>query len=234
MSEHNTENLNNGFSFDDDEKIFESYSMPYSSQDTDSSEDKNMTENKTNSNSKLLKGIFEALDVFVAAMVVVVIVFTFVFRTVAIDGDSMLNTLHDGERIIISDLFYEPKRGDIVVISRNTDNSADSSQYKMPIIKRVIATEGETVDIDFEKGIVYVNGTPLEEDYILEPTYRKLDVDFPVMVPENCVFVLGDNRNNSTDSRSSSIGENGMINEKYILGRAVLRVLPINKFGRID
>lgn len=234
MSDRNNENLNNGFSFGDDEKSLENCSEPCRREETDSLDDINITQKRPNSNSRFLKGIFEGLDIFVAAMVVVVIVFTFVFRTVAIDGDSMLNTLHDGERVIISDLFYEPKRGDIVVISRNTDNSADASQYKMPIIKRVIATEGETVDIDFEKGIVYVNGTALKEDYILEPTYRKLDVDFPVMVPENCVFVLGDNRNDSTDSRSSSIGENGMVNEKYILGRAVLRVIPINKFGRID
>ena len=143
----------------------------------------------------------------------------------------MLNTLHDKERVIISDLFYTPKKGDIVVISRNMDNSPNKDEYEQPIIKRIIATEGETVDIDFENGIVYVNGSPIAENYIKEPTYRSGDIEFPVRVKENCVFVLGDNRNDSSDSRFSTIGENGMINEKYILGKAIYRVYPFNKIG---
>lgn len=233
MSEENKNSSDKGFSFEEDMSIYGKY------QETDGekpyeNEPVRKTERTPKSHSSIVKAAFEFLDIIVAAIVVVVIIFTFVFRMVAIDGDSMLDTLHDKERIIISDLFYEPKRGDIVVISRNTDNSANSGQYEVPIIKRVIATEGETVDIDFEAGIVYVNGTALEENYTLEPTYRKGDVEFPVRVPENCVFVLGDNRNDSLDSRFSTIGDNGMVNEKYILGRAIIRVLPFDKFGRID
>ena len=178
--------------------------------------------------------IFEWLDVVVASVVVVVILFTFVFRLVKIDGDSMNNTLFDGERVIITNMFYTPKRGDVVVISRNTENSSVAGTYEEPIIKRVIATEGDTVDIDFENGIVYVNNEALKEDYIKEPTYRKADVKFPLVVKENCVFVLGDNRNDSKDSRTSSIGDNGQVDVKYILGHAVLRVFPLNKFGGID
>lgn len=233
MSYRDNENIDDSFSFEEDMEVYNKYSdKPFNDQS-------NIYVSKSGnrlkkSHSKLVNGIYEWLDVIVSAIVVVVIIFTFIFRVVAIDGDSMLNTLHDGERIIISDLFYEPKRGDIVVISRNTENSANASRYEMPIIKRVIATAGETVDIDFEKGIVYVNGSPLEENYTLEPTYRQLDVQFPVRVPENCVFVLGDNRNDSMDSRSTTIGDNGMINTKYILGRAVIRIMPISKFGRID
>lgn len=181
-----------------------------------------------------IKNIFEWLDVVVASVVVVVVLFTFVFRMVAIDGDSMNNTLFNGERVIITNMFYEPKKGDIVVISRNTENSSVAGAYKEPIIKRVIATEGDLVDIDFEKGIVYVNNKALKEDYIKEPTYTHGDVKFPLVVKENCVFVLGDNRNNSADSRSSDIGDNGQVDVKYILGHAVLRVFPLNKFGGID
>lgn len=180
-----------------------------------------------------LHEVFEWLDVVVASIIAVVIIFTFVFRIVAIDGPSMMNTLLDGERVIISNLFYEPKRGDIVVISRNTDNSTEVGSYDEPIIKRIIATEGELVDIDFEAGIVYVDGVALEEEYTLEPTYRSFDITFPVRVKDDCVFVLGDNRNDSMDSRSSQIGENGMIHEKYILGHAICRVFPLNKIGRL-
>lgn len=180
-----------------------------------------------------ISNIFEWLDVVVASVVVVVIIFTFVFRMVAIDGDSMNNTLINGERVIITNMFYEPKRGDIVVISRNTKNSSVAGSYKQPIIKRIIATEGDIVDIDFELGHVYVNNQMLEESYIKEPTFTKGDVEFPLVVKENCVFVLGDNRNNSSDSRSSQMGDNGQIDVKYILGHAVLRIFPLNKFGGI-
>ena len=181
-----------------------------------------------------LYNLFEWLDVVVASIVVVVIIFTFVFRIVAIDGDSMNNTLFDGERVVITNMFYEPQKGDIVVISRNTENAVNANHYDEPIIKRIIATEGDTVDIDFDNGIVYVNGEALKEDYIKEPTTREGDVKFPLVVKENCVFVLGDNRNESLDSRSPEIGDNGLIDEKYILGHAVLRVLPFEKFGGIE
>lgn len=193
--------------------------------------------NKKNPKKSIVTNVFEWLDVVVASVVVVVVLFTFVFRMVAIDGDSMNNTLFNGERVIISNMFYEPKRGDIVVISRNTENSSETDSYKEPIIKRVIAIEGDKVDIDFDKGIVYVNDKALKEDYIKEPTFTGRGdgyVDFPLVVKENCVFVLGDNRNNSTDSRSKTIGDNGQVNVKYILGRAILRIFPLNKFGGIE
>jgi signal peptidase I len=182
---------------------------------------------------KGLRELFEWLDIVVASIIAVVIIFTFVFRIVTIEGPSMMDTLLNGERVVISNLFYEPKRGDIVVISRNTENSSQVGSYAEPIIKRVIATEGEVVDIDFENGIVYVDGVALKEPYIKEPTHRSFDIKFPIRVKENCVFVMGDNRNDSLDSRSSQIGVNGMVDEKYILGHAVLRVFPLNKLGRL-
>ena len=194
----------------------------------------NFSKDKKSFKNSFIFNVFEWLDVVVASVVVVVILFTFVFRLVAIDGDSMNNTLFDGERVIITNMFYTPKRGDVVVISRNTENSSVTGTYEEPIIKRVIATEGDTVDIDFDKGIVYVNNEALKEDYIKEPTYRKADVKFPLVVKENCVFVLGDNHNDSKDSRTSEIGDNGQVDIKYILGHAVLRIFPLNKFGGID
>ena len=187
--------------------------------------------------------IFEGLDVIVTAMIAVIIVFIFIFKIPTIDGNSMNNTLFNGERVVISDLFYEPKYGDIVVISRNFENTSENiEQQQMPIIKRVIATEGQEVNIIFERdasgkeiGTVYVDGEPLVEPYIKEPiSTLHGDVVFPVTVPENCIFVLGDNRNDSKDSRFLSIGDGGMIDKRYVMGKALIRVFPFNKFGKID
>ena len=185
--------------------------------------------------NKTTREIFEWVDVLVAAIIAVVLIFTFVFRIATIEGDSMLNTLHGGEKVIISNTFYTPKQGDIVVVSRNIENSVSGViQSEGPIIKRVIAVGGQTVDIDFKTGNVYVDGRLLKEDYISSPTTTKREVDFPVFVPEGYIFVLGDNRAESLDSRSSRIGENGLIDERYVLGKAIFRVLPFNKVGRLD
>ena len=179
--------------------------------------------------------VLESIDVVVSAMIAVILLFIFVFKVPTIEGISMNNTLMDGERIIISNVFYEPKYGDIVVISRNYSNNEDNvERYSMPIIKRVIATAGQTVNIDFEKGIVYVDGVALDEDYTRTPTNLSYDVTFPVTVPENCVFVMGDNRNDSLDSRSSQIGNGGMIDKRYILGKAIIRIFPFNKIGKLE
>ena len=121
--------------------------------------------------SPFISMLLEGFDVVVSAMIAVIIMFVFVFKVPTIEGNSMNDTLINGERVVISNLFYEPRYGDIVVISRNYTNSADNLQrYSMPIIKRVIATEGQTVDIDFEKGIVYVDGKALSENYTKTPT----------------------------------------------------------------
>lgn len=179
--------------------------------------------------------IFDWLEVLVHAIIAVVICFSFLFRIATIDGPSMENTLHNGERVIISNLFYEPKVGDIVVVSRNKENSVYTmNESNTPIIKRIIATEGQTVDIDFKEGTVYVDGIALDEPYTKTPTNRSYDIQFPITVDEGCVFVLGDNRNDSLDSRSSQIGEYGMIDTRYILGHAIFRILPFEKIGRLD
>lgn len=180
------------------------------------------------------KELFEWFDVIAMALITVIILFGFVFRIATISGTSMLNTLHNNEKVVITNLFYEPKQGDIVVISRNTYNSTeDINEGEGPIIKRVIATENQIVNIDFEKGIVYVDGVALEEPYISTPTTVKHSVDFPVTVPKGHIFVLGDNRAVSLDSRSSSIGNNGMVDKRYVLGRAVYRIFPVEKMGTL-
>ncbi len=190
--------------------------------------------NKDDSKSTLKADFFDWLEILVTAIILLVILFTFVFKIVTIDGPSMENTLHNGERIVISNIGGDAQSGDIVVISRNQNNIVGDTDASAPIIKRVIATAGQTVDIDFETGVVYVDGVALEETYVKTPTNVKFDINFPVNVPDDCVFVLGDNRNNSTDSRSSLIGDDGMIDKRYILGKVVLRVLPFDKFGRVE
>lgn len=178
------------------------------------------------------KEIFDWLEILVHAILVVVLCFSFLFRIATINGPSMENTLHEGERVMISNLFYTPKNGDIVVISRNKNNNIyEETDENTRIIKRIIATEGQTVNIDFEKGVVYVDGVELDEPYVKTPTNRDFDIEFPVTVDEGCVFVLGDNRNDSLDSRSSSIGEYGMVDTRYILGKAVFRIFPFDKVG---
>ena len=188
---------------------------------------------KLNNTSSVKKEIFDWLEIVTAAIVAVVVIFTFVFRIATIEGSSMQNTLLNGQKVVITNWFYTPKVGDIVVVSRNADNSPSSDNTKTPIIKRVIAVEHQTVDINFETGVVYVDGVALDEPYTKTPTNKNYDIQFPVRVPEGHIFCLGDNRNDSLDSRSSLIGEMGMIDTRYVLGRAHFRIFPFNKIGVI-
>ena len=168
-------------------------------------------------------GIFDWIEVIVTALVACILIFVFIARTVGVIGPSMEQTLIEGDRLIISDLFYTPKYGDIVVLRK--DSFRDE-----PIIKRVIATEGQTVDIDFDAGVVYVDGAALDEPYVNAPTYDREDFTGAVTVPEGCVFVMGDNRNRSTDSRTASIG---CVDTRQIIGKALFRITPLSKFGSL-
>lgn len=152
-------------------------------------------------------------------MTAVTLVFLLVFRIIVVSGSSMKQTLIDGDYLLLlSNVFYkEPRRGDIVVISkRSFDNGK-------PIVKRVIATEGQTVDIDFEAAVVYVDGVALEEPYINTPTNVSEGTQFPLTVEEGCIFVLGDNRGVSRDSRDPAIGQ---IDKREVLGKALFLAFP--------
>jgi signal peptidase I len=159
---------------------------------------------------------YDWLQCIVSAMLICVLVFVFLARVVGVIGSSMNPTLNDGDMLIISDLFFTPKQGDIVVLRKESFKDE-------PLVKRVIAVAGQTVDIDFSEGVVYVDGKALEEDYVAEPTLRQLDFSGPVTVPEGFVFLMGDNRNDSTDSRSNRIG---FVDVRYIMGKAYLLILP--------
>lgn len=154
----------------------------------------------------------------------ILLVFSLLFRVVVVSGPSMNQTLIDGDYILLlNNVFYgEPKHGDVIVACKESyDDGA-------PIIKRVIATEGQTVDIDFLEGIVYVDGVALVEAYVNTPTNQREGVEFPLVVDEGCIFVMGDNRNISKDSRSSEIG---LIDTREILGKALFVFFPGNDGG---
>ena len=166
--------------------------------------------------------LFEWLQLFLGCVVAAVVLFNCVARLTRVDGGSMDNTLQDGEIMLIWSLGYTPAQGDIVVLNKT---SVILSGWTEPraIVKRVIAVGGQTVDIDYAAGVVYVDGKRLHEDYINEPTYTAEGTEFPLTVPEGSVFVMGDNRNHSNDSRDARLGT---VDTRYLLGRAVLVAFP--------
>jgi len=167
----------------------------------------------------LTKSILLYLHDLVYLLGSILLVLLLVFRVVVVSGSSMNPTLIDGDYLLLlsSPLYNSPKYGDIIVASK------DSFENGEPIIKRVIAVEGQTVDIDFATGTVYVDGAALEEDYISGATTSDEGMKFPLVVEEGCVFVLGDNRGISWDSRSPAIG---LIDNREILGKAIFLFLP--------
>lgn len=169
----------------------------------------------------LVSALFDGVDSVRNAILAVFVIFTFVFRAVGVDGSSMVPTLHDGDWMAVRSIVTEVKRGDIVIITQPWDRN-------VPIVKRVIAVSGDVVNIDFNLHEVYVNGEKLNEPYINEPTALSYDMQFPLTVEEGKVFVMGDNRNDSLDSRSSRIG---LIDERYIFGKAEVRLHPIKDWN---
>ena len=178
------------------------------------------------------KSIVMYLHDLVFLMAGIVLVFLLCFRIVVVSGSSMYDTLVNGDYLLLlSNVFYtEAQPGDIIVASKETYDDGK------PIVKRVIATEGQVVDIDFRQGIVYVDGVALEEDYIFSKTTTYEGVSFPLTVDEGCLFVLGDNRAKSKDSRNPEIG---LIDRRQVVGKALLLIFPGKdeydglEFGRI-
>lgn len=165
------------------------------------------------------KEVFDFFETIIMAFVVVALVFTFLFRIVGVKGTSMIYTLQDNDRLILTNIAYQPQKGDIVVLG--LDDIFDD-----PIIKRIIATEGDTVDI--KDGKVYINNQQIDEPYIHDATNPKNHLSYPFTVPPGEVFVMGDNRTNSTDGRNF-----GCVDKKTIVGKAVFRFFPFSSFGPI-
>ncbi|WMJ23944.1 signal peptidase I [Paludicola sp. MB14-C6] len=165
--------------------------------------------------------VFQWVQSLVVSVVIVALIITFVGRVMDVKGESMLPTFHDGDRVITTNLYKDLKRGDVVVIKRKGDT---------PLIKRVIAVENEKIDINFKTGEVSVNGVILKEDYINEVTHSDLGTQLPATVPKGHVFVMGDNRNHSLDSRDPSVG---MVDERNVFGKVIFRIYPFNKMGKV-
>lgn len=168
---------------------------------------------------------YDWIQSLLIALILCVLLFMFVVRVIDVQGSSMNPTLRQGDKMLVSDLLYKPKQGDVVVFK------CDRYDPNKALVKRVIATGGQEVNIDFEHGIVYVDGQPLEEDYIAELTHLKSDFIGPKTVPEGCVFVMGDNRNMSTDSRKTEIG---MVDERMIIGRVYFVIYPLGQMGWVS
>ena len=189
-------------------------------------------ENNNNNNefsvegSELARFLFEMAEVFAQSLFFIVFILVFVFRIFTVQGNSMLSTLQSGNKVVVWQYNYQPTRGDIVVISKY--GKLDES-----IIKRIIALPGDKLYIDFDTSSVYVNGKKLNEYYINEPEFGP-DLDpspIPEIVPEGYVFVMGDNRNHSSDSRSTYVG---LVPIDHVVGRAFWRYFPFNKIGKLE
>ena len=171
-----------------------------------------------------VRELYDWIYCLLFALIVCVILFAFVFHVIDVVGSSMVPTLHNGDKMLVSGLFYKPKAGDVVVFKKKEYDPNKA------LVKRVIATEGQEINMDFANGIVYIDGEAIAEPYINELTYNKLDFIGPKTVPEGCVFVMGDNRNMSIDSRKKEIG---MLDTRLILGKAYYVIYPLSEIRSI-
>lgn len=187
----------------------------------------------TSKKNNFMKGLIEQLELVVIVFVIIVLIFSFAARMCQVSGDSMRDTLYNGENVIVSDAFYTPERGDIIVFHQTGESRND---YNEPIVKRVIGVAGDTVKVEHFRDRMRVtvtdsegNSTVLDEDYIRYeyPTYA----DSVTYVEEGTVFVMGDNRSDSSDSRSVRIG---LVDTRRILGKVVVRVTPFDRFGKVN
>ena len=178
-------------------------------------------DSKNPSGAKRRAEVYDWIQCIIFALVFCVLLFVFAVRMVNVVGHSMVPTLEQSDKVVISNLFYHPKQGDVVVLRKQT-------LMQEPIVKRIIATEGQTVDIDFDDGVVYVDGKALDEPYVNEPVHDRENFEGKITVPEGCVFVMGDNRNASTDSRDARLG---CVDTRYIMGRVYFTLFPVKNIG---
>lgn len=198
-------------------------------------EEKNLTVNENNGtadNKNFFADMFDWMCSIFSAILCFIIIFALFARVITVDGESMVPTLQDQQRLIVSDMFYTPQYDDIVILYADKLVNESSGGYGKPIVKRVIGLPGDKIRIDFVKGVVYRNGEQLPDDYTNTPT--NLPENFPnnkdVTVEDGKIFVLGDNRNGSKDSRSSDVGQ---VDMRYIMGKAYLRIWPLNALGML-
>lgn len=164
---------------------------------------------------KFIATIYDFAAIMLSSLVVVTLIFTFGFKVSTVNGRSMFSTLDNGDKLLISARDYSIDQGDIVIISQ-------PNAYEKVLVKRVIATGGQSVDIDVQRGVVYVDGEQLDEPYLNVKTKTLGDgFTYPVTVPEGYLFVMGDNRNESADSRYAGVG---FIDERYVVGEAFYRI----------
>ena len=177
---------------------------------------------------KAARDIFDIVEMFAICASVVMILFSFIVHPTVVEGESMENTLLGGDYLLVSDIAYTPKAGDIVVV-----HNVELRHYSDPIVKRVIATAGQTIDIDFSTWTVTIDGVVLDEPYIKLATDQQITSDwtYPLQVPEGYIFVMGDNRNHSADSRCRDIG---LIDERCVVGKAFVRLFPLSQFTVFD
>ena len=198
----------------------------------------NPTERQGDKKTPLIHSVYDFVELFVIAICIVFVIFTFAVRLCRVNGPSMENTLYDGEMLLISDLFYEPEQGDIVVFHPTSETN---DRYNELIVKRVIASEGQFVKV-VRDGVYVSDDDTFEADERLdESTYAYMDIGYMLNyynafekifeVPENCLFVLGDNRNHSADSRDPEIS---FVDTRRIVGKVILRLTPFDRFGAVN